>query len=86
MGDDSRPVGDGVEAQHAYRPRSRPAVALEGLDGGRLSGTVGAKDGQDLAGVGRERQTVDRGRVAIAHDQIGNVDDPHGRARYRRSG
>ncbi len=74
-------VGQGVESGNADRACIRSAVALESLDRGRLAGAVGTEDGGDLARLGVERETVDRGDRAEADHQLVHLNRGHDRRR-----
>ena len=63
-----------VEAEHPEPARRRAAVALEALDGRGLAGPVGSEEGEHLAGIGPERQPVDRGDRPVADDQLLTLD------------
>ena len=78
-------VREGIEAEHAHLAGLGPAVTLERLDRRRLAGTVGAEDDEDLAGVGRQVQVVDRRwRIGgpVAHGEAADLDCWHGVAGY----
>ena len=60
---------DGVEAQDADPTGRGAAVALEGLDGRGLAGSVGPEQGEDLAGGHAEIQAVDGGELPVADDE-----------------
>ena len=63
------------------RPDGRAAVALEGLDGGVLPAPLGPRRATTWPASARERDAVDGGDRAVAHDE---VDDLDRRARGRR--
>ena len=65
---------DGVEAQDADPTGRGAAVALEGLDGRGLAGSVGPEQGEDLAGGHAEIQAVDGGELPMADDEALDVD------------
>ncbi len=67
-------LGHGVEAEHADGARVRGAEPLADLHGGRLAGPVRAEQRQHRALGQVQVQVVDRGGVAVALDQPGDVD------------
>lgn len=58
-----------VETQDGDRARVGLAVALAGLDGGGLAGSVGAEDGGDGARADVEVEPVHRGLRSVPLDQ-----------------
>ncbi len=74
-------VGDGVEPEDTDRARGGAPVSLERLDGGGLARAVGPEQGEDLAPLGPQRQSVHRGRWPVAHDEVATLD-----GRQRASG
>ena len=69
-GEQRTAVTDGVEPEHPDRARVWGAVALGGLQGRGLTGTVGAEDGGDRRRLHGQRQVVDGDLVAVAHHQV----------------
>ena len=67
-----------LEPEDADRAGIRRSQPADGLDRRRLAGTVGAEDGEDLALLDREGDSVDRRAVAVALDEVGDFDDVHG--------
>ena len=74
VGNESPVVGDGIEPEHPHRSGGRASVALERLDRGGLPGAIRAEQCGDASRFGGERQPVDRDPVAVADDQIADLD------------
>ncbi len=66
-----------VEAQDPRPAGGGAAVALQRLHRARLARAVGPEQGQHLAGVGAEVETVDGHGVSVAHDQPVDLNDGH---------
>ena len=63
-------VPAGVESQDAERAALGLPIALEGFDGARLAGAVGAEQRHHLTGMPDEGQPVDSQGWAIADDDV----------------
>ena len=78
-------VRDRIEAEHPHLAGVGAAVALERFDRRGLAGTVRAEDDEDLAGIGRQVEIVDRRRSVggpVAHREATDLDCWHGVAGY----
>ena len=62
-------------AEHLQRPARRLEQPDHGAQHGRLARTVGADEGDDLAGRQRERHGCAHGRPAVADEQVLGADD-----------
>ena len=68
-------------AQHRDRARVGPAQPLDGLEGRRLPGAVGAEDPDELALADLEADAVDGPQVAVGHGEVDDLDRPSGHPR-----
>ena len=63
-------VGDRVQPEHPDSAGVRSPEPFTALHGRRLAGTVGAEHGCDGAGGYGETEPVDRGLLAVPHDEV----------------
>src|SRR5579875_3745219 len=63
--------------------RTRPAAALQHLDGAGLAGPVRPEDGDHLPGLDDQVEAIDRHGGAVADDQAADLDGGHVAGRYR---
>ena len=72
-----RPVQHDLLAVHAHRAVARPEVAGDHLDQRRLAGAVVAHQADDLAGLERQRNVVDRLDGAEMFRNVGEFENRH---------
>src|SRR4029077_2657573 len=75
-----------IEAEDVDGARVGRAEPADRFDGGGLAGAVRPEDGEDLAGLDRERDVVDDSLVAVALGEVGDFDDVHGPSLSRQPG
>jgi hypothetical protein len=70
-------VALGIQPEHPDGATVRDAPALDALGNGRLAGTVGANDPEDLAVLNVERHLVDGDLRPVFLMQATDLDDGH---------